>query len=185
MPTENSVQYYVPRYSALTYLSLALLLLQIHFSFFFATRIIIVACSISEKKLQCATTTLEKNTKRYFMSFSTLRIRNIAKAEWTLPHLGNLVKGVTFVDHQARRLCICLTKKKEICTDILQQLIELMYVSTISFASKFLSNSSWPLHSYGLTFKANDAKIAFCSKKETIIILNKKCTKLKYFFFSY
>ena len=52
------------------------------FHFFFATRIIIVACSISEKKLQCATTTtLEKNTKRYFMSFSTLRIRNIAKAE--------------------------------------------------------------------------------------------------------
>ena len=128
------------------------------FIFFFATRIIIVACSISEKKLQCATTTLEKNTKRYFMSFSTLRIRNIAKAEWTLPHLGNLVKGVTFVDHQARRLCICLIKKKEICTDILQQLIELMYVSTISFASKFLSNSSWPLHSYGFTLKANDAK---------------------------
>ena len=82
VPTENRVQYHVPRYSTLTYLSLALLLLQIHFSFFFyATRIIVVACSISEKKLQCATTTLEKNTKRYFMSFSTLRIRNIAKAE--------------------------------------------------------------------------------------------------------
>ena len=158
MPTENRVQYYVPRYSTLTYLSLALLLLQIHFSFFFATRIIVVACSISEKKLQSATTTtLEKSTKRYFMSFSTLRIRNIAKAEWTLPHLGNLVKGVTFVDHQARRLCICLMKKKKKLW--LVQFIELgMYVSTISFVSKFLSNSSWPLQSYGFTFKANDAK---------------------------
>ena len=95
------------------------------FIFFFATRIIIVACSISEKKLQCATTTLEKNTKRYFMSFSTLRIRNIAKAEWTLPHLGNLVKGVTFVDHQARRQYICLIKKRKLNSNLIQQIIEL------------------------------------------------------------
>ena len=92
---------------------ISIIIITNSFFIFFATRIIVVACSISEKKLQCATTTLEKNTKRYFMSFSTLRIRNIAKAEWTLPHLGNLVKGVTFVDHQARRLCICLTKKKK------------------------------------------------------------------------
>ena len=46
--------------------------------------------------------------------------------------------------------------KKEIVTGTVNRTT--MYVSAISFVYKFLSNFSWPLQSYGFTFKANDAK---------------------------
>ena len=60
VPTENRVHYYVPRYSTLTYLSLALLLLQIHFSFFLLLGLLLLPVPFLRKNFSVRRRLLKK-----------------------------------------------------------------------------------------------------------------------------